>query len=179
MYLSGEKPFLCPYEDCGRSFRTSNICKVHMRTHTGEKPYHCSEPGCNRSFASATNYKNHSRIHTGTLALRFKSMKHTPFSSSLSNRLQYHFSFSSPGERPYVCTIPGCDKRFTEYSSLYKHQVVHTPCKPYECGHCGKTYKQISTLALHKRTAHKDSEPVEEEREDYEPPTGQQVLNSI
>lgn len=80
----------------------------------------------------------------------------------------------SPGEKPYVCTVPGCEKRFTEYSSLYKHHVVHTPCKPYNCNHCGKTYKQISTLAMHKRTAHNDTEPIEEEQEAYfEPPTGQ------
>ncbi|NXY85404.1 ZN143 protein, partial [Alcedo cyanopectus] len=79
-----------------------------------------------------------------------------------------------PGEKPYVCTVPGCDKRFTEYSSLYKHHVVHTHSKPYNCNHCGKTYKQISTLAMHKRTAHNDTEPIEEEQEAFfEPPPGQ------
>ncbi|NWQ90386.1 ZN143 protein, partial [Tyrannus savana] len=77
-------------------------------------------------------------------------------------------------EKPYVCTVPGCDKRFTEYSSLYKHHVVHTHSKPYNCNHCGKTYKQISTLAMHKRTAHNDTEPIEEEQEAFfEPPPGQ------
>lgn len=58
------------------------------------------------------------------------------------------------GEKPYVCTVHGCGKRFTEYSSLYKHHVVHTHSKPYACNHCGKTYRQTSTLAMHKRTAH-------------------------
>ncbi|NXX30255.1 ZN143 protein, partial [Nicator chloris] len=79
------------------------------------------------------------------------------------------------GEKPYVCTVPGCDKRFTEYSSLYKHHVVHTHSKPYNCNHCGKTYKQISTLAMHKRTAHNDTEPIEEEQEAFfePPPVGQ------
>ncbi|NXN64571.1 ZN143 protein, partial [Himantopus himantopus] len=78
------------------------------------------------------------------------------------------------GEKPYVCTVPGCDKRFTEYSSLYKHHVVHTHSKPYNCNHCGKTYKQISTLAMHKRTAHNDTEPIEEEQEAFfEPSPGQ------
>ncbi|OBS60423.1 hypothetical protein A6R68_08446 [Neotoma lepida] len=81
---------------------------------------------------------------------------------------------TSKGEKPYVCTVPGCDKRFTEYSSLYKHHVVHTHSKPYNCNHCGKTYKQISTLAMHKRTAHNDTEPIEEEQEAFfEPPPGQ------
>ena len=58
------------------------------------------------------------------------------------------------GEKPYVCTVQGCGKRFTEYSSLYKHHVVHTHAKPYICSHCGKNYRQTSTLAMHKRMAH-------------------------
>lgn len=65
--LLGERPFLCPYDGCNRSFTTSNIRKVHFRTHTGEKPYKCEIETCGRTFASATNYKNHSRIHTGKL----------------------------------------------------------------------------------------------------------------
>lgn len=166
---AGEKPFKCPIEGCGRSFTTSNIRKVHIRTHTGERPYYCSEPSCGRSFASATNYKNHMRIHTGR----------SPSPSVLAPEgfrlptLTDLWLFPT-GEKPYVCTVPGCEKRFTEYSSLYKHHVVHTPCKPYNCNHCGKTYKQISTLAMHKRTTHNDTEPIEEEQEAYfEPPSGQ------
>lgn len=57
--------------------------------------------------------------------------------------------------------MSGCNKRFTEYSSLYKHQVVHTHSKPYICNICGKTYRQTSTLALHKRTSHGIVEPNE------------------
>ena len=60
------------------------------------------------------------------------------------------------GEKPYVCTVEGCGKRFTEYSSLYKHHIVHTQSKPYVCDHCQKTYRQTSTLAMHKRTVHND-----------------------
>ena len=71
----------------------------------------------------------------------------------------------SAGEKPYVCTVQGCGKRFTEYSSLYKHHVVHTHSKPYTCSYCGKTYRQTSTLAMHKRTAHGEGEECTAESE--------------
>lgn len=45
-------------------------------------------------------------------------------------------------------------KRFTEYSSLYKHHMVHSQQKPYYCSLCARHYRQASTLTMHKRTAH-------------------------
>lgn len=85
-----------------------------------------------------------------------------PLASPLPALVPTPHSPVSPGEKPYVCTVPGCGKRFTEYSSLYKHHVVHTHCKPYTCSSCGKTYRQTSTLAMHKRSAHGELEATEE-----------------
>ncbi|XP_072516222.1 zinc finger protein 143a [Salminus brasiliensis] len=166
---TGEKPYCCQEVNCKKSFKTSGDLQKHTRIHTGEKPFMCPYEGCGRSFTTSNICKVHVRTHTG------ERPYHCPepgcdraFASATNykNHIRIH-----TGERPYVCTVPGCEKRFTEYSSLYKHHVVHTPCKPYRCNHCGKTYKQISTLAMHKRTAHNDSEPIEEEQEGYfEPP---------
>uniref|UniRef100_A0A8C2J3C9 Zinc finger protein 143 n=1 Tax=Cyprinus carpio TaxID=7962 RepID=A0A8C2J3C9_CYPCA len=167
---TGEKPYRCQEMDCKKSFKTSGDLQKHTRIHTGEKPFLCPFPGCGRSFTTSNICKVHVRTHTG------EKPYHCPepgcnraFASATNykNHIRIH-----TGERPYVCTVPGCDKRFTEYSSLYKHNVVHTPCKPYKCNHCGKAYKQISTLVMHKRTAHNDSEPIEGESEGYfEPPS--------
>ncbi|KTG47754.1 hypothetical protein cypCar_00015839 [Cyprinus carpio] len=124
----------------------------------GEKCFRCNYDGCGKLYTTANHLKVHERAHTGD----------KPYCCDLPGCGKRF----ATGERPYVCTVPGCDKRFTEYSSLYKHNVVHTPCKPYKCNHCGKAYKQISTLVMHKRTAHNDSEPIEEESEGYfEPPS--------
>ncbi|XP_060796806.1 zinc finger protein 143a isoform X2 [Neoarius graeffei] len=166
---TGEKPYCCTEVNCKKSFKNSGDLQKHLRIHTGEKPFLCPYEGCGRSFRTSNICKVHMRTHTGEKPYHCSEPGCNRAFASATNYKNH--SRIHTGERPYVCTIPGCEKRFTEYSSLYKHQVVHTPCKPYECSHCGKTYKQISTLALHKRTAHNDSEPIEEEREDYEPPT--------
>ncbi|KAK2869649.1 hypothetical protein Q7C36_001520 [Tachysurus vachellii] len=165
---TGEKPYGCTEASCKKSFKNSGDLQKHIRIHTGEKPFLCPYEGCGRSFRTSNICKVHMRTHTGEKPYHCSEPGCNRAFASATNYKNH--SRIHTGERPYVCTIPGCDKRFTEYSSLYKHQVVHTPCKPYECSHCGKTYKQISTLALHKRTVHNESEPIEEEHEDYEPP---------
>lgn len=54
----------------------------------------------------------------------------------------------------YANILQGCGKRFTEYSSLYKHNAVHKPYKPHRCNICGIKCKQESTLRTHKRAIH-------------------------
>uniref|UniRef100_A0A8C9SB64 Zinc finger protein 76 n=1 Tax=Scleropages formosus TaxID=113540 RepID=A0A8C9SB64_SCLFO len=171
---TGEKPYKCPEDMCYKAFKTSGDLQKHVRTHTGEKPFKCPFEGCGRSFTTSNIRKVHIRTHTGERPYMCpESGCGRGFASATNykNHMRIH-----TGEKPYVCTVPGCGKRFTEYSSLYKHHVVHTHCKPYTCNHCGKTYRQTSTLAMHKRTTHGDFESTEEEVEAVEPPHKQPRL---
>ncbi|MFT7798448.1 zinc finger protein 76 [Arapaima gigas] len=171
---TGEKPYKCPEDMCYKAFKTSGDLQKHVRTHTGEKPFKCPFEGCGRSFTTSNIRKVHIRTHTGERPYMCpESGCGRGFASATNykNHMRIH-----TGEKPYVCTVPGCGKRFTEYSSLYKHHVVHTHCKPYTCNHCGKTYRQTSTLAMHKRTTHGDFETTEEEVEAMEPPLKQPRL---
>ncbi|XP_053576571.1 zinc finger protein 143 [Bombina bombina] len=173
---TGEKPYRCSEENCTKSFKTSGDLQKHIRTHTGERPFKCPFEGCGRSFTTSNIRKVHIRTHTGERPYYCSEPgcgRAFASATNYKNHVRIH-----TGEKPYVCTVPGCDKRFTEYSSLYKHHVVHTHSKPYNCNHCGKTYKQISTLAMHKRTAHNDTEPIEEEQEDFFVPQPQDVLKN-
>nr|XP_029538096.1 zinc finger protein 76-like [Oncorhynchus nerka]XP_029538104.1 zinc finger protein 76-like [Oncorhynchus nerka] len=160
---TAEKTFRCDYEGCGRLYTTAHHLKVHERAHTGVRPYRCDVLTCGKAFATGYGLKSHLRTHTGEKPYKcpedmcFKAFK-------TSGDLQKHVR-THTGEKPYLCTVPGCGKRFTEYSSLYKHHVVHTHCKPYTCNHCGKTYRQTSTLAMHKRTTHGDFEATEDGEE--------------
>jgi len=88
---TGERPYICPFDNCNKSFRTyghlSNhlkihfnikqyeceICRVkfsrknslikHRMIHTGEKPYKCIFPGCTKAFSEKFNMKIHLKNH--------------------------------------------------------------------------------------------------------------------
>ncbi|CAO2608802.1 Zinc finger protein 76 [Lemmus lemmus] len=165
---TGEKPYKCPEELCSKAFKTSGDLQKHVRTHTGERPFRCPFEGCGRSFTTSNIRKVHVRTHTGERPYTCPE-PHCGRGFTSATNYKNHVRIHT-GEKPYVCTVPGCGKRFTEYSSLYKHHVVHTHCKPYTCSSCGKTYRQTSTLAMHKRSAHGELEATEEsEQALYEP----------
>ncbi|XP_074750140.1 zinc finger protein 76 isoform X2 [Strix uralensis] len=157
---TGEKPYKCPEDMCSKAFKTSGDLQKHIRTHTGERPFKCPFVGCGRSFTTSNIRKVHIRTHTGErpyMCPEPNCGRGFTSATNYKNHMRIH-----TGEKPYMCTVPGCGKRFTEYSSLYKHHVVHTHCKPYTCNSCGKTYRQTSTLAMHKRSSHGELEATEE-----------------
>ncbi|NXC20866.1 ZNF76 protein, partial [Corythaeola cristata] len=157
---TGEKPYKCPEDVCSKAFKTSGDLQKHIRTHTGERPFKCPFVGCGRSFTTSNIRKVHIRTHTGErpyMCPEPNCGRGFTSATNYKNHMRIH-----TGEKPYLCTVPGCGKRFTEYSSLYKHHVVHTHCKPYTCNSCGKTYRQTSTLAMHKRSSHGELEATEE-----------------
>uniref|UniRef100_A0A8B9PJ75 Transcription factor IIIA n=1 Tax=Apteryx owenii TaxID=8824 RepID=A0A8B9PJ75_APTOW len=157
---TGEKPYKCPEDMCSKAFKTSGDLQKHIRTHTGERPFKCPFEGCGRSFTTSNIRKVHIRTHTGErpyMCPEPNCGRGFTSATNYKNHMRIH-----TGEKPYMCTVPGCGKRFTEYSSLYKHHVVHTHCKPYTCNSCGKTYRQTSTLAMHKRSSHGELEATEE-----------------
>ncbi|WAR03479.1 ZNF76-like protein [Mya arenaria] len=158
---TGEKPYKCPQQNCDKAFKTSGDLQKHVRTHTGERPFKCPFVGCDRSFTTSNIRKVHIRTHTGErpyICPEEDCGRSFASATNYKNHVRIH-----TGEKPYVCTVLGCGKRFTEYSSLYKHHVVHTHSKPYTCDRCGKTYRQTSTLAMHKRTAHGENVTAESE----------------
>ncbi|XP_054269187.1 zinc finger protein 76-like [Macrosteles quadrilineatus] len=149
---TGEKPYKCPENLCTKSFKTSGDLQKHIRTHTGERPFVCPVEGCNRSFTTSNIRKVHIRTHTGERPYVCNEPycdKAFASATNYKNHIRIH-----SGEKPYACNVEGCNKRFTEYSSLYKHHMVHTQEKPYQCNVCGRSYRQVSTLTVHKRTSH-------------------------
>ncbi|KII92904.1 hypothetical protein PLICRDRAFT_172934 [Plicaturopsis crispa FD-325 SS-3] len=54
----------CSY--CGKGFNRPSSLKIHLNSHTGEKPFICPVEGCGRSFSVLSNMRRHARVHTHT-----------------------------------------------------------------------------------------------------------------
>lgn len=53
--------YLCPY--CRKAFSRPSSLRIHTYSHTGEKPFVCPEEGCGRRFSVQSNMRRHLRVH--------------------------------------------------------------------------------------------------------------------
>ncbi|VDO46521.1 unnamed protein product, partial [Onchocerca flexuosa] len=64
---TGEKPNVCTYPGCDKSYSRLENLKTHVRTHTGERPYRCEFPECGKAFSNASDRAKHqNRTHSDT-----------------------------------------------------------------------------------------------------------------
>ncbi len=162
---TGEKPYKCDFEGCGKEFSDASNLRSHKFTHTGEKPYKCTYEGCGAAFTQVTSLSFHKRRHTGEkpFLCNYEGCGAAFVESSDFTRHKRRHT----GEKPFLCTFSGCGAAFVESGDLKKHRRVHMGEKPFKCEICNerlraenpstteeKAFSQGSHLYEHMRTQH-------------------------
>ncbi|KAJ1306548.1 hypothetical protein OPQ81_007549 [Rhizoctonia solani] len=58
---TGSRRHVCT--ECGQAFDRPSSLQTHMNTHTGEQPFQCPYEGCGRKFSVKSNMRRHLSVH--------------------------------------------------------------------------------------------------------------------
>ncbi|CAG8623950.1 13450_t:CDS:2, partial [Dentiscutata erythropus] len=61
---TGERPFVCTVNGCGKRFSRPDSLTTHVKTHSNHRPYICSFKGCNKAYYHSRSLRKHEKTHT-------------------------------------------------------------------------------------------------------------------
>jgi uncharacterized Zn-finger protein len=108
----GLRDFVCPFEDCGKSFYEKGNLKTHVRLHTGEKPYFCQILGCEKAFTTQGHLNDHLR------------KTHHPITTEPDNKLNLKFLNQTDLQKSTDSEIP------LNFKEAYKRMNISSETVP-------------------------------------------------
>ena len=114
---SGQRVYICYFEECSRHFNHLSSLIKHERIHRDQKPYACSI--CGFRFTQSSNCKRHEKSHTGEKSYQCSQC---PKRFSNSYNLRHHMEIHKQELEGISYSCSGCNKVYTYLSSLIKHR---------------------------------------------------------
>lgn len=148
MIHTGDRPFLCTYENCHKSFLTSGNFKSHLNYHSGNNLKKCFHPGCTKSYLHLGKLKAHLRTHIGLkpYSCNFENCQKS-FNDkwNLKSHLRSHY-----GKKGFKCYIDDCNLAFVHSHELRKHLNTHSNSRSkFFCPKCPVNFTRYTTILVH------------------------------
>ncbi|XP_033726157.1 putative zinc finger protein 66 [Pecten maximus] len=161
---SDEKPFMCHL--CGKSFKTNDTLKCHVKIHDREKHLNFKCKTCGKGFFRSRLLKEHETLHIPGATTCMCDICGKRF--RLKPNLSKHMNSVHNLERNHACVT--CGKTFKLKEQLKNHMRYHVIKegkvgevgnmygKIYKCETCGKFCPSSYALKIHK-TSHSSERP--------------------
>ena len=138
---------------CDKKFTASSTLKQHIDSiHLGVK-FNCDI--CSAPFTRKDTLKKH--INSVHLNLKPLQCDECDYSCARGSDLKTHVDSVHTKIR-FHCSFDGCDKSFSQKTSLAQHLKLHEG-QVNLCDQCGKTLSTKQHLNNHKKQVHSDSRP--------------------
>ena len=113
----------------------SNL-STHLCKHFEDRPFICDFPSCRRSFKLKSHHKQHVETHKNDKKARNRSntslsRRTLRVCSPFKNTASYDGL-----AKVYKCPVLGCSKSYSGSTNLTIHIRSHTGERPFQCGIC-------------------------------------------
>lgn len=139
-------PYYCKMCD-NMKITTGRVLSEHLRQHQEGLAVKCVY--CDRRFATLANCQAHERTHAAE-----KEADEILDAEKMTEAYDAKVVIEN-GIKRFQCEK--CDRSYTLFSSLRKHQNLHTKSNAFICKTCGRAFVKASTLALHERRNHDEN----------------------
>jgi uncharacterized Zn-finger protein len=131
----GKLDWICPEDQCSRSFPKRSQLKLHIFSHRGVKPYKCDYDGCKWAFQTTVKLKRHQESHKGIKPFMCNSpgCEDKNFSTvyNLNAHIKDHTKIKTDR---FKCSL--CDDNFKDQRYLDIHlRNYHDEMANYACPH--------------------------------------------
>lgn len=158
----------CPHPDCDKFFTRPSRLETHLLSHSGERPFKCTVEKCGKDYARRAHLIRHmANAHSNQEKTGEKRIDCSKCDANFSNKygLKKHWMKchdpNNKSVKQFSCDI--CTQTFSRRPSLKQHRaLVHPELeRPHQCQQCFKRFLYPKDLASHIKAQHERSHKCE------------------